>query len=187
VLYLDFDVVLHHYDVYLDERNRAVLRGMGSLFEYAERLETALSPYPDVKIVLSTGWVRAKGFDWSRGRLPLKLRERVIGATWHSASELDPVFSNWWIHEASRYDQIAHDAVRRNPADWLAHDDDIIGWPDSALSHLIACDPLYGLSEPTTRLSLEMRLQRWAVEHDLEALLRVGEGRPGAHQEIHSR
>ena len=61
IIYLDFDGVLHHYDVYLDHSNRAVLRGMGALFEYASRLESILTPYPDIKIVLSTSWVRVKG------------------------------------------------------------------------------------------------------------------------------
>ena len=165
ILYLDFDGVLHHYDVYLDEKGRAILRGMGSLFEYAERLEAELAPYPSVRIVLSTNWVRVNGFDRSRRRLTPGLRERVVGATWHSAFEQDPDFSNWWIHEASRYEQIAHDVVRRNPADWLALDDDVIGWPDEAREHLVACAPLHGLSEPSTRLSLETRLLQWAPEH----------------------
>lgn len=164
VLYLDFDGVLHHYDVHLDERNRPILRGMGTLFEYAEGLEAALAPYPDVQIVLSTSWVRVKGFDWSRRRLPSGLRERVVGATWRSAFELDPDFFSWWVQEASRYEQIAHDVALRKPIDWLALDDDDIGWPKGARSNLVACDPLFGLSEPSTRLSLEVRLGRWTRE-----------------------
>lgn len=162
VLYLDFDGVLHHYDVYLDERGRAILRGMGSLFEYAELLEAELAPYPSVRIVLSTNWVRVNGFDRSRGRLPAALRERVVGATWHSVFEQDPDFSNWWIHEASRYEQIAHDVTRRNPPNWFALDDDAIGWPDEARQHLVACDPLRGLNEQSTCRSLELKLKRWA-------------------------
>lgn len=164
ILYLDFDGVRHHYGVYLDERNRAILRGMGSLFEYAGRLEVVLVSYRQVRIVLSTSWLRTKGFDRSCRRLPLELRERVVGATWHSAFEKDSAFSYWWIHQASRYEQIAHDVARRKPVDWLALDDDAIGWPDEARRHLVACDPLYGISEPSPRLSLEMKLQRWACQ-----------------------
>lgn len=162
VLYLDFDGVLHHYDAYLDERNRPILRGMGSLFEYAGQLEAALASYPHLQIVLSTSWVRRKGFDWSCRRLPLGLRERVVGATWQDAFVQDTKFALWWIDEASRYQQIAHDVARRNLSGWLALDDDVIGWPNEAHSHLVACDPLYGLSEPSVLLSLEVKLQRLA-------------------------
>ncbi|MGO4505257.1 HAD domain-containing protein [Dyella sp. 2YAF14] len=166
ILYLDFDGVLHHYDVYLDRKNRPVLRGMGVLFEYVDRLEAALNPYPHAQIVLSTSWVRVKGFDLSRERLPLGLRERVIGATWHSAFARDLEFVSWWTHEASRYDQIARDVACRKPVDWLALDDDVNDWPCEKRSHLVACDPLLGLSEPSARLSLEDQLQRLArVDH----------------------
>ena len=64
-----------------------MLCGTGVLFEYAERLEGRLRHYPDVQIVLPTSWVRVKGFNHSRKRLPADLRERVIGATWHSGFE----------------------------------------------------------------------------------------------------
>ena len=70
IIYLDFDGVLHHYDVYLDQRNRTILRGMGALFEYAPRLESILATYPNIKLVLSTSWVRVKGFQYATERLP---------------------------------------------------------------------------------------------------------------------
>ncbi|WP_445147262.1 HAD domain-containing protein [Dyella sp. Tek66A03] len=161
ILYLDFDGVLHHYDVYLDHRNRAVLRGMGTLFEYAEYLEQVLAPHPGIEIVLSTSWVRTKGFDRSRKKLPVNLRSRVIGATWHSRFEADDELMYWWVHHASRYEQITRDVARRKPSEWIALDDDDEGWPAEARSHLIACNPLIGLGEPGVRLALEDRLMQW--------------------------
>ena len=163
IVYLDFDGVLHHYDVYLDQRNRTILRGMGVLFEYASRLESILAPYPDAKIVLSTSWVRVKGFQYAADRLPDGLKSRVIGATWHSKMAADDQLLYWWLNHSTRYDQIVRDVRRRMPDDWLAIDDDVEGWPTEARRHLIACDPVLGLSQPDVRLALEMRLATMAI------------------------
>jgi len=158
ILYLDFDGVLHPDDVYLDHRNRPTLRGFGELFQYAGRLEQILAPYPAVQIVLSTSWVRIKGFDRSCRRLPPGLRQRVIGATWHSHMKRDREASDVWINDTPRYEQILHDVRRRRLAEWTALDDDDLGWPPAAKRHLIACDPTLGLSEPRVQLALKHRL-----------------------------
>jgi hypothetical protein len=63
VLYVDFDNVLHG-DV-LRFRTPPTLRPEThgqTLFENAPILEILLEPYPDLKIVLSTSWVRELGF-----------------------------------------------------------------------------------------------------------------------------
>lgn len=166
ILYLDFDGVLHSYEVYLDHRNRIYLRGMGRLFEHTERLQQALDPYPQVKIVLSTSWVRIKGFSYACKRLPLTLRERVIGATWHSQMQQDENLRNWWVNQSTRYEQIMRDVAIRQPDKWLALDDDAGGWPALASRHLVACDPQLGLGNPTTRLTLEQRLHK-ALQSDM--------------------
>lgn len=158
ILYLDFDGVLHHDDVWLDTRNRPYLRGPGALFEYADRLVNVLEPYPGVDIVLSTSWVRVKRFSYSVKRLPIGLQQRVIGATWHSRFALDDELMGWWLHKATRYEQIARDVRRRQPSQWLALDDDGEGWPIDLNAHLVRCDPQLGLSEPGVRLQLEGRL-----------------------------
>jgi hypothetical protein len=147
VLYLDFDGVLHGGEVGLDARRRPYLLGPGMLFEYADRLATMLGPYPDVDIVLSTSWVRIKGYRYACKRLPAALQQRVIGATWHSRFAGNEELRLWWMGSASRYDQIVSDVSRRRPAHWLALDDDAEGWPARARRHLIQCDPVLGLGE----------------------------------------
>jgi len=61
ILFLDFDGVLHPDEVYL-VHGRPVLRDDGSLFMWAPLLAEALTPFPDVQIVLSTSWVRELSF-----------------------------------------------------------------------------------------------------------------------------
>ncbi|RDI98357.1 hypothetical protein DVT68_07365 [Dyella solisilvae] len=158
ILYLDFDGVLHAEDVALDAQHRPFLRGPGTLFEHADCLATALAPYPQVAIVLSTNWVRVKSFRYAVQRLPLELRRRVIGATWHSRFAVQDELHFWWLHSASRYDQIVGDVSRRRPRWWLALDDDAHGWPASALAHLVHCDSQHGLGEPRALRQLEERL-----------------------------
>lgn len=158
LLYLDFDGVLHHDDVWLDRHNRPYLRGPGVLFEHAHRLTQILAPYPEIKIVLSTSWVRVKRFSYSVDRLPVELRQRVIGATWHSRFKLDDELVDWWIHTSTRYEQITRDVRRRRPPHWLALDDDAEGWPESASAHLMRCDSSLGLGESRVCRQLEDRL-----------------------------
>lgn len=158
VLYLDFDGVLHGGEVGLDASRRPYLLGPGVLFEYADRLAAVLDPYPGVDIVLSTSWVRIKGYRYACTRLPAALQQRVIGATWHSRFGRNDELRFWWTASASRYDQIVSDVSRRRPARWLALDDDAQGWPARARQHLIQCDPVLGLGEPRVQCQLASRL-----------------------------
>ncbi len=181
ILYLDFDGVLHHDDVRLDLHNRPYLSGSGALFEYANRLTQMLAPYPHIKIVLSTSWVRVKRFSYSVGRLPVELRQRVIGATWHSRFMLDDELLDWWLHNATRYEQIIRDVRRRQPLQWLALDDDAEGWPDSASVHLVHCDSRLGLSESRICQELEDRLAEFHKGHTTgegDTTQATGAGRP---------
>lgn len=62
VLYLDFDGVLHHEDCWWHPRKGPYLHQTGyQLFQHVGLLEETLAPYPQVKIVLSTSWVRRVG------------------------------------------------------------------------------------------------------------------------------
>lgn len=161
ILMLDYDGVLHKDHVYY-ARGRIELRADGQLFEWAPELIKALAPFPAIKIVLSTSWVRHLGYTRARNHLPESLRERVIGATWHSGmgrhpDSPRPVYPTWW-DQVYRYEQIQRYVRRARTTDWIAIDDDDLGWPESDRDKLVCTDPERGLSD------------RAAVER-LEALL----------------
>ncbi len=87
MLYLDFDGVLHPENVYMRRGRGPYIESPEghALFEHNELLERVLMPYPDVKIVLSTSWIRVyKSVTRVARRLTPDLRARVVGATFHS-------------------------------------------------------------------------------------------------------
>jgi hypothetical protein len=150
LLYLDVDGVLHCDSVY-----RAPGRGIyitrGRLFEQAPALETALKPFPQLSIVLSTSWVEAVGYSGTLKRLPVALRLRVVGATYHRKHT-----PTWRMQ--TRFNQIVADVARRRIGDrWLAIDDDAFGWPDSMRQHLILTKGSIGL-QPEDLALLVQRL-----------------------------
>lgn len=153
VLYLDFDGVLHPDEVYR-LRGKIVLKCDGmNLFEWAPLLVEQLEPYPDLRIVLSTSWVRVLSFNKARAWLPEALQHRVIGATWHR--EMD---QNWW-QLLSRYQQVSLHARRHKVARWLAIDDDVEDWPEAHRGTLVATDGMLGIAAPDTRVLLAGKLQ----------------------------
>lgn len=151
ILFLDFDGVLHPDDAYL-EKGGPVLRAEGSLFMWAPFLADLLATHTHVKIVLSTSWVKHLGFSRTRRYLPLLLRERVIGATWHSDMAGPDGFFDW--DQATRYQQITRYVLRAQLENWIALDDDDEGWSESAASHLILTDPARGVADPATVAAL---------------------------------
>lgn len=158
VCYLDFDGVLHHHAVYR-RRGRGVYISPSvapgrTLFEWAGELVTALQPYPQVRIVLSTSWVRVLGYSHARARLPASLVERVIGATYHSRVHGRAYDSQAMFLAMGRWEQIWEDVGRRRPTQWFAIDDDVHDWPDRLAPHLVACDGNLGLSSARTREAL---------------------------------
>jgi hypothetical protein len=155
VLYLDFDGVLHPEGVYMR-------RGKGpyiaypdghALFEHAPLLEEVLCPYPAVRIVLSTSWVRSyKSVTSVAKKLPPGLRARVVGATYHK--EMDVRL----FGQAARGMQIWSDVLRRRPRDWLAIDDDYLDWPSWCRDKLVLTDEVLGISAPAVLEELRARL-----------------------------
>lgn len=153
ILYLDFDGVLHPDEVYRI-RGKIVLKCDGmNLFEWAPLLAEQLEPYPELRIVLSTSWVRVLSFNKARDWLPETLRGRVIGATWHR--EMD---QNWW-QCLSRYQQVVLHARRHKIARWLAIDDDVADWPEMHQAPLVATDGMLGIAAPDARTLLARKLR----------------------------
>ncbi|POF41200.1 hypothetical protein B0D71_18385 [Pseudomonas laurylsulfativorans] len=157
ILFLDFDGVLHPDAVYLS-RQGPTLKAEGTLFMWAPILAKLLDDFPMISLVLSTGWVRHLGYKRALGFLPLELRERVIGATWHSSMAKGWVDENQWDGR-TRYDQICRYAARSKLRHWIALDDDVQGWAEGAAQHLIACVPDLGLSSAQTQTELQRCLR----------------------------
>lgn len=165
ILFLDFDGVLHPDAVYL-ERGRPVLHAEGTLFMWAPLLADMLSKYPHVQIVLSTSWARHFGFARARDFLPEQLRHRAIGATWHSAMAGNTIgwnsrsSSTWWDN-VDRFEQIKRWVNRAGVVEWVAIDDQPLGWADADRGKLIQTDSNFGLSDADILVRLEQCLQTY--------------------------
>ena len=155
VLYLDFDGVLHHANVRWHPKRGVYLDAPRAfrLFQHVELLEALLAPYGDVRIVLSTSWVRVLGYQRALKQLPPRLRQRVVGATYHSS-----------MHEAAfamlpRGVQVLDDIERRQPRDWLALDDDASGWTPQDERRVLLTDPVHGLGASGADIELAAKLR----------------------------
>lgn len=147
ICYVDFDGVTHDDAVYWSRREGIFMGTPGrALFEWLPILEELLAPYPDVKIVLSTSWVRVKNFEFAKRQLPSSLQKRVVGATFHNREMQKFDFDNM-----SRGMQICADVGRRKPAGWFAIDNDDQGWPAWCRDRLIKTEDRLGLSDPAVQ------------------------------------
>jgi len=158
ILFLDFDGVLHPDAVFLTRRGPQ-LRSDGALFMWAELLEAELDAFPHVKIVLSSSWVRNLGFSRATKRLPLAIRRRIVGATWHSSMSKELADGIWW-DESTRYSQIARYVSRSLVTNWVALDDDAEGWAHADRDKLVKTLPNEGISNQATRMDLRSKLSR---------------------------
>lgn len=155
ICYLDFDGVLHDEEVYWQPKRGIYMKTPGRvLFEWLPILDELLAPHPDVKIVLSTSWVRARSFYFARKQLTPRLQERVIGATFHSQAYLGEFI------RLPRGVQITDDVSRRGPKSWFAIDDDYTGWPDWCRHNLIQTDGARGVSDPKIQHAIQVMLER---------------------------
>jgi hypothetical protein len=143
---------------------------MASCLCGASFLIEALEPYPDVKIVLSTNWVRRKGYTWTKEALPEALQRRVIGATWHSRM-INSDHGGWgggfnsltcWYDDATRFQQIARYVQRAKVSHWIALDDlheHEEEWDKAHQQHIILTNHNTGLSDPDVLAQLKKRLE----------------------------
>ncbi|MDR5750361.1 MULTISPECIES: HAD domain-containing protein [unclassified Caballeronia] len=155
VLYLDFDGVLHPEDVHMQTgRGPFIASPVGhKLFEHAGLLAEALGPYPELRIVLSTSWVRVyRSVRRITRKLPPELSARVVGATYHGAMDAES------FKAAPRGMQVWSDVLRRQPADWLALDDDYLHWPAWCRDKLVRTDEILGVSAPAVLAELRAKL-----------------------------
>lgn len=122
------------------------------LFQHAPLLDDMLQPFPSIKVVLSTSWVRQYGCAGAAKRLPPGLHGRVIGATYHSRMRAGT------FADLPRGAQVAEDVLRRRPGSWLALDDNPEGWPDWSAPHFLQTDPFEGISPQQFQDELRRRL-----------------------------
>lgn len=159
--YLDYDGVGHADAVYRRPGQGVVLAASDhQLFDWMSVLEEALEPWPDVRIVLSTSWVRELGYSRARSYLSKSLQQRVVGATFHRR-EHGPTrdLRALWA-QSGRGHQIAVDVIRRRPLRWFAIDDADDEFMPQQLPWLVACRGDRGLSDPATKLALLTMLAR---------------------------
>ena len=156
VIYLDFDGVLHHENCLWNPTQGPYLSAPPryTLFQHAELLAQMLEPYPEVKVVLSTTWIRRYGLTTSAKRLPASLQARVIGGTFHSRHMREDEF-----RYLTRGQQVTADVTRREPRDWLALDDDGEGWHPSQLSHLVQTHQYEGISDPEVLAIFKQKME----------------------------
>jgi len=156
-LFLDFDGVLHPNEAY-QTRGRGIHlheRAAGhTLFEHAELLADLLDAYPMLAIVLSTSWVWTIGYEKSVKRLPARLQERVIGATWHSHM---PQREMW--PSVTRYNQIKQYVTRHQLERWLAIDDNDHLWPDNMRHRLVHTDEWGGIGDKLAQEELIFKIE----------------------------
>ncbi len=127
-----------------------------TLFEWMPILEELLEPYPTVKIVLSTSWVRAFGFEFAKSRLSKSLQSRVIGATFDNR-----MMQKLEFDLLTRGAQVGNDLRTRKPDKWLILDDDANGWSDDSIGHLVLVDGSQGLSDQAAQTSAREILSKF--------------------------
>lgn len=155
VLFLDFDGVLHPDDVYRT-RSGLELRAPGQLMMHAGILLEILKEFPQVKISLSTSWVRILGYRRARSALSPDLQALTVSSTWHSKMPRAPLEG---YDMYSRYQQIRAAVTRAGLKNWIALDDDPFeSWPVND-RRLIRTDPDLGLSSVLTQDELRAKLR----------------------------
>lgn len=153
ILFLDFDGVLHPYNVrFNDELKLALESEDKSLFLFCwapllENILTELDPRCTIKIVLSTSWAERYGWEDAAKHLTPVLESRVVAKT------------NGY--NRPRGLQILKCVQDNNISNkhWLALDDDDYLWPKHLLNRLIKTDENLGLFEKKTQQLLRKKIK----------------------------
>lgn len=159
VLYLDFDGVLHPSEVYLKNGQPTLICDdpYVTLFCWAPILESILADFPDIKVRLSTSWVRVKSFDYAKDWLPKSIQDRITGGTFHRH------MNKHEFELMTRYQQIRADANRNGIIKWVAIDDDGHGWPEAEKDYLVRTDGDHGLLQAKVQRELREKLE-WLTQ-----------------------
>ncbi|RQS61258.1 hypothetical protein DID96_33425 [Burkholderia sp. Bp8963] len=156
ILFLDIDGVLHRGNSYV--AGRCIVSsapGRIELFEYLPVLDDALSPYPDVSVVLSSDWAFRFGVDYTCSQLPSpSLRARVIGATYQGC-EFDEQLWPMLSRGAQVLDYVRRQGRER--LEWIALDDRSDGF-ESCKERLVHCQSEYALGDDAVVELLRRRL-----------------------------
>jgi len=152
VLFLDFDGVLHRLGAVRTRRGITSTSPSIRLFEFAPILMDCLAPYVSLEIVLSTSWVHHLGYQRAKNALPAALRERVVGATFHSKYFDAEIWAS-----KPRGAQVLRYVHSHHLTSWLAIDDEIFGFGEH-LPHVVKCDENFGLDDVKTQALLRTRL-----------------------------
>jgi len=156
VLFVDYDGVLHHSNVYWGAEEGFYLRAPERyrLFQHADLLAEILAPFPEVKIVLSTSWAVRYSVPNAAKHLPPDLRARVIGGTFDASHRTKDEFQH-----TTRGQQVIADVQRRQPRGWLALDDNEEGWAGHE-AHFVQTHMYEGISDPDVLKTFKTKLQK---------------------------
>jgi len=142
VLFLDFDGVMHPYDLYAVEAN---LRA--DQFCWLPLLTQSLAPYPAVRIVVTSDWRYFSDAPRMRELLG-PLASRFAGCT---------AFSRGF----TRANHILQVVQQETLQHWCALDDDASVLKAAREEpRFVACDPATGMSEPLVVAALDQWLRR---------------------------
>jgi len=139
ILYLDFDGVLHPGGAQRSRSGRIELIGEGRPLMFAPRLEEILADHPQVKIVLTTSWVRALGLKGTKHKLPPGLRDRVVGSVYQHAKKT--------THTNQRFGLIIQHVAKHGVKSWIALEDTHFDWPAEHLQNLVPLRNTMGLGD----------------------------------------
>jgi transcriptional regulator with XRE-family HTH domain len=160
-LFLDFDGTLHVGHGVIDKDGKTSLDNGRELFEFASILVKILRPYPQVEIVLTTGWLQRFPIDKVISFLPQELGQRVVDTT----KDLKPRFS-YEKNGEGRTDVIVSYVYGKRLKNWLAIDDAVFGAhkfgyrPGELSEHFLLLNSERGIGDASAQKHIQSWLEK---------------------------
>lgn len=148
-LFLSFGGVMHVGHGLLRNDGRVELDSGRPLFQYAPYLVDALSPWPDVQIILTTSWLGMLGEERIVQMLSPELRHRVVGNTLGTPPRFGEVRDG-----TARTGVAIRHALRLGLQHWLVMDDELYGIPLEFSHHFLRTSSEFALGAPEARETL---------------------------------